>query len=73
MNNENVHTSSVLLYATSVDSRSSAISALSRFKLEETSEDVADVVAKSNKAEAFLVDVSVDDGLKLVSGLADYI
>lgn len=49
-----------MLYATSVDSRSSAISALSRFKVEETSEDVADVVAKSNKAEAFLVDVSVN-------------
>lgn len=28
--------------------------------LEETSEDVADDVAKSNKAETFLADVSVD-------------
>lgn len=60
MINEYVHTSSVSLYATFVDSRSSAISALSRFKLEETIEDVADDVAKSNRAEAFLADVSVD-------------
>lgn len=58
--NEYVQTSSVLLYATFVDSRSSSISALSRFMLEETSEDVADDVAKSNKAETFLADVSVD-------------
>lgn len=49
-----------MLYATFVNYRSSAISALSRFKLEETIEDVADDVAKSNRAEAFLADVSVD-------------
>lgn len=60
MINEYVHTSSVLLYVTFVDSSSSAISALSRFKLEETIEDVADDVAKSNREEAFLDDVSVD-------------